>query len=225
MPHRAGVFCVLALATASLSAAGASGALNRPSGLKVEPRAFGSCASLVGYAKGHFALTHGWPEPPVTGVAATTSVGSGHGTTATGSVATPSAAIAAGGGGAGTPSFSTTNDQEVGVDEPDIVKTDGSTIFAIAQGKLQAVSVSGGSPTSSARSPSDRRAHGRAAAPLRRPADRDLEPPVAYPGPVGRSPASPPALRVRRPTSSTAPRPCSARSMSATQRRWRSPRR
>ncbi len=40
--------------------------------------------------------------------------------------------------GGGT-SFSTTNNQEPGVEEPDIVKSDGSTIFAVEQGTLFAV--------------------------------------------------------------------------------------
>jgi uncharacterized secreted protein with C-terminal beta-propeller domain len=42
--------------------------------------------------------------------------------------------------------FSTTNVQEAGVDEPDIVKTDGSRIFALAGGTLYAVDTSGGEP-------------------------------------------------------------------------------
>jgi uncharacterized secreted protein with C-terminal beta-propeller domain len=42
--------------------------------------------------------------------------------------------------------FSTTNVQEAGVDEPDIVKTDGSRIFALAAGTLYAVDVGGAGP-------------------------------------------------------------------------------
>ena len=42
--------------------------------------------------------------------------------------------------------FSTTNVQEVGVDEPDIVKTDGNRILAIAQGRLHYIDVSSGDP-------------------------------------------------------------------------------
>jgi len=42
--------------------------------------------------------------------------------------------------------YSTTNVQEVGVDEPDIVKTDGTRILAIAQGVLYYVDVSGDKP-------------------------------------------------------------------------------
>jgi len=42
--------------------------------------------------------------------------------------------------------YSTTNVQEAGVDEPDIVKTDGTRILAIAQGVLYYVDVSGSNP-------------------------------------------------------------------------------
>ena len=42
--------------------------------------------------------------------------------------------------------FSTTNVQEVGVDEPDIVKTDGTRILAVAQGRLHYIDVSSGDP-------------------------------------------------------------------------------
>ena len=42
--------------------------------------------------------------------------------------------------------FSGTNVQEEGVDEPDIVKTNGNTLFAVANGKLNAVDVSGAKP-------------------------------------------------------------------------------
>lgn len=45
------------------------------------------------------------------------------------------------------PSFSGTNVQEAGVDEPDIVKTDGQRILALAQGSLHYVDVSQDSPT------------------------------------------------------------------------------
>ena len=145
-PGTGALGCFVVIASVSGVGAPAALALDRPPASQVQPRAFGSCASLVGYAKGHFASTHGWPEPPITGVATATSVGATHGTTSTGALATPSAAVAAGGSGGGTPSFSTTNDQEAGVDEPDIVKTNGSTIFTIANDTLEAVSVTGAAP-------------------------------------------------------------------------------
>jgi uncharacterized secreted protein with C-terminal beta-propeller domain len=42
--------------------------------------------------------------------------------------------------------YSTTNVQEAGIDEPDIVKTDGDKIVALAGGKLRVVSLGGGKP-------------------------------------------------------------------------------
>jgi hypothetical protein len=42
--------------------------------------------------------------------------------------------------------FSGTNVQEEGVDEPDIVKTDGNVVYAVAQGNLNAVDISGPLP-------------------------------------------------------------------------------
>jgi uncharacterized secreted protein with C-terminal beta-propeller domain len=42
--------------------------------------------------------------------------------------------------------FSGTNVQEEGVDEPDLVKTDGKTLFVVAQGRLNAVEATGGKP-------------------------------------------------------------------------------
>ncbi|MBA3546311.1 MAG: beta-propeller domain-containing protein [Nannocystis sp.] len=49
-------------------------------------------------------------------------------------------------GGGGGKDFSETNVQEVGVDEPDLIKTDGERVLALAQGKLHFVDVSGVSP-------------------------------------------------------------------------------
>jgi len=43
--------------------------------------------------------------------------------------------------------YSTTNLQELGVDEPDIVKTDGHLLLAVAQGKLFVIDVTGSQPT------------------------------------------------------------------------------
>ena len=43
--------------------------------------------------------------------------------------------------------YSTTNVQEVGVDEPDIVKTDGRRVLALARGVLYYIDVSSGTPT------------------------------------------------------------------------------
>ena len=46
-------------------------------------------------------------------------------------------------GGAEPPAHSTTNVQEAGVDEPDLVKTDGERIVAVAQARVHLVSADG----------------------------------------------------------------------------------
>jgi uncharacterized secreted protein with C-terminal beta-propeller domain len=51
----------------------------------------------------------------------------------------PAAADATTGSAAGTADHSTTNDQEIGVDEPDVVKTDGRRVVAISNGVLRVV--------------------------------------------------------------------------------------
>jgi len=109
----------------------------------VRPRAFASCTRLVGYERAHFAVTHGVPETlprllSEPSIAAPSPSGS----------ASPQAAAPAENAGttvSGT-SFSTTNNQEPGIEEPDLVKSDGSTIFAVEQGKLYAVVVGGAAP-------------------------------------------------------------------------------
>jgi uncharacterized secreted protein with C-terminal beta-propeller domain len=118
------VVAVLAVAVALAAAAPAAAA--RP---HLRPRAFRSCAQLVHYARAHFAVTHGVPE---------TAIG------AASPAVPPNAKVAPStGGGSSGPSFSTTNNQEAGVDEPDVVKTDGQTLFAVANGRVDAVAVGG----------------------------------------------------------------------------------
>ncbi len=138
----AGALCSPALA--------AQQTLHKPTAAQVRPQAFGSCKALVGYAQAHFAVTKGVPEQPVVALAETTASAAKSGTTTKTATATPSAAASADGSTGGTsttPTFSTTNDQEQGVDEPDVAKTDGSTIFTLsAQDKLEAVSVTGPAP-------------------------------------------------------------------------------
>lgn len=107
------------------------------------PRAFASCASLVGFARRYLALTRGVPETAVVSVgepvASPAPVSSGIPAPAPGA-APPGTSLP---GGA---AYSTTNDQELGVDEPDTVKTDGSTVFAVSQDELYAVAVGGDTP-------------------------------------------------------------------------------
>jgi hypothetical protein len=107
----------------------------------VRLRLFESCPSLISYGLRHApavkAPVREVPMPmPVSGA--------------------PEQQSTAGGGDAGRPApamapvagqdFSTTNNQVAGVDEPDIVKTDGSTVFAFSQDTLQAVDVRGADP-------------------------------------------------------------------------------
>jgi hypothetical protein len=121
-------------------------ALKAPAASQVRLHRFNSCPALVSYARTHLRVTHGYPEPPIVALAGATAAPVG----AKGAVGTAApAASAATAGGVDTspsPSFSTTNNQEAGVDEPDIAKTDGSTIFALAQGKLQAIAAGGVAP-------------------------------------------------------------------------------
>ncbi len=122
---------LIALALGCLPAVAAA----RTTAASRRPRAFASCARLIGYERSHFAATRGLPEraprplaepsinAPTTGAASPQAAAQGEdvGTSSSGT------------------SFSTTNDQEPGVEEPDIVKTDGSSIFAVEQDTLYAV--------------------------------------------------------------------------------------
>jgi uncharacterized secreted protein with C-terminal beta-propeller domain len=83
-------------------------------------KAFSSCQSLIGYAARHIppAPPRPFPEAPQR---------------------TDMPVPAEGGAGGAGEDTSQTNVQEAGVDEPDTVKTDGNTIFAIANGRLHAI--------------------------------------------------------------------------------------
>jgi len=90
--------------------------------------AFRSCSDLLGYAKAQatkFVGPYGLGAPVAIG-------GAPVGTMAPGKGAAPQEGV----------DYSGTNVQEQGVDEPDIVKTNGTTLFAVANGKLNAVDVS-----------------------------------------------------------------------------------
>ena len=121
--------------TAGRPAAGSAGT-NAKAGRLV---AFGSCGNLLGYAKAQASRLVGpWglgglgPVKAVgVGVAAPTAAGA-----ATARDSSPQEGV----------DYSGTNVQEEGVDEPDIVKTNGTTLFAVANGELNAVDVSGAKP-------------------------------------------------------------------------------
>jgi hypothetical protein len=100
---------------------------------RVRPQAFASCARLVGYERAHFAATGGLPANSpraLSGPAVPVNIRG-----AAPKAAAPNESSSTSGAG-----FSTTNNQEPGVEEPDVVKSDGSTIFTLEQGRLFALS-------------------------------------------------------------------------------------
>jgi len=107
---------------------------------------FSSCDSLTSYARRNALRTMTGGSPP--GVGRGPAVGlveSGAPERADSVTGAPTAQAPAAGGTPGE-DFSTTNVQEAGVDEPDIIKTDGSTVFAIAQGSLHAIDARNATP-------------------------------------------------------------------------------
>jgi hypothetical protein len=96
-------------------------------------RAFASCAGLIDYAQSHLARTQGRPGPVVQPLV--------EGAPQQQAVA-PGAPVPSADKGA-TTDYSTTNNQEAGVDEPDLAKTDGDTLFTVAGDTVYAVSVRG----------------------------------------------------------------------------------
>ena len=110
-------------------------------------RSFGDCSTLLDYLRtetvarvGPYGLDDGprfgIPEPFMAEEAEMMADDS-----AASAVAAPEAAPASSDG-----DFSSTNVQVAGVDEPDIIKTDGNRILAVAQGRLHYVDVSGDQP-------------------------------------------------------------------------------
>ncbi len=109
--------------------------------------AFSSCSSLLSYARRGARRTGGRTGVPLRAgvldaqVLSRPVTADSAGPPMTGA---PLPAAAEGGRSApAAPAFSQTNVQEAGVDEPDIVKSDGRTIFAISDGKLRAIDVTG----------------------------------------------------------------------------------
>ena len=116
---------VLALLAASGGGSAATGTAAK-NGVGARLQAFGSCASLLAYTKQHaLPLVGPWGFGGVAGVKDSV-------------IAAPQAGRAA-----GTPGvdYSTTNVQEEGVDEPDLVKSNGSTLFVVRSDRLFAVDV------------------------------------------------------------------------------------
>jgi uncharacterized secreted protein with C-terminal beta-propeller domain len=122
-----------ALAVLIAAALGATFDGSAAPGVKKNSRlvAFRSCSDLLGYAKAQaakFVGPYGFGGP--------VTAGGPIGTLTPGKDAAPQEGV----------DYSGTNVQEQGVDEPDIVKTNGTTLFAVASGKLNAVDVSKAKP-------------------------------------------------------------------------------
>ena len=123
------VALLAALAVVVAAAVGGTTARSAPeAAAKTRLTPFGTCGQLLGYAKANakrlvgpygFGGLGGLGQPVATETAAR--------------AAAPVQGV----------DFSGTNVQEEGVDEPDLVKTDGKTLFAVAQGRLNAVDVAG----------------------------------------------------------------------------------
>lgn len=133
-----------------LGATGGETAVKAPKRAVAKDRlaAFDSCARLQAYTRAR-AVSLAGPYG-VRGYAVGFAVADGVATPRDGAlppaVATPSAApapVAEGGGTQGV-DYSGTNVQEEGVDEPDIVKTDGRTMFVAVDGRIRALAVGAG---------------------------------------------------------------------------------
>jgi hypothetical protein len=137
------LLAVAALLGATVGAVDAGASGPRARAIKLRLKSFASCNWLVHYAR-HYApreLRYGGGPVLAPGIAPFAPGGN----TAQGSpgTATPEAAPTPSPGGGDS---SQTNVQEAGVDEPDIVKSDGTHIFAIAAGRLNAVDARAAAP-------------------------------------------------------------------------------
>jgi hypothetical protein len=144
MARRAVMLLALA-ALACVPAAADAGAVERGSRVakKLRLKPFPSCAGLVRYGRRHAGRGPGaGPAPPSSGTTLpeTPPLRPREGDPV---APPPQTAPAEGDAGAGAEGDSGTNVQEAGVDEPDIVKTAGGRIFAIAGNRLHAVDASG----------------------------------------------------------------------------------
>ncbi len=140
--------CLAAVVAAPVAAPAAQGATKRA---KTALPAFHSCASLVSYAHRNARRTGGRTGVPTRAGGIVPQVLSTPGPVATDGAGTggplpPPSASSTTGAKESSPAFSSTNVQEAGIDEPDIVKTDGKRVFAIADGKLYALEAAGGAP-------------------------------------------------------------------------------
>ena len=137
MLRRAALVLTLAIPLASPTAASAAEAdsarKQRPRAAKAQLQPFRSCAALVRYARRNVRRGPGIFPPTVGGIAPLPP-------RRVDSPATGPVPLAAPGAEADQ---SQTNVQEQGVDEPDVVKTAGGRIFAVAGGQLHAIDAGG----------------------------------------------------------------------------------
>ena len=120
---------------------------------KTAPRAhlaaFDSCQALVGYAHHYAGVTGGGVGVPVRALGSMVTLDAPvMKTTDANADSAPSAVSAptASGTGASSPEFSSTNVQEAGIDEPDVVKTDGRHVYVVADRSLRVIDVTGDAP-------------------------------------------------------------------------------
>jgi Beta propeller domain len=127
---------VVALAAPAAVADEGAGAPQKPRAAKVRLKAFESCTGLVRYARRNALRT------------ARSMVWLRGGGRDDGPLPPPQSGVGEDGAGRGgqEEDFSRTNVQEAGVDEPDIVKTDGSRLFVLARGVLHAVDARAATP-------------------------------------------------------------------------------
>jgi uncharacterized secreted protein with C-terminal beta-propeller domain len=148
MPRRRALPVLLAVTLLGALPAGAGAAAAKPKKAKAHLVAFDSCRALVGYAH-HFAAQAGGVGVPVRALGAAPEALTRPQAVSEDKAAdgTPTAVAApqAAEGDAGA-TFSGTNVQEQGIDEPDVVKTDGKLVYTLGDGVLRVVDVTGDAP-------------------------------------------------------------------------------
>jgi uncharacterized secreted protein with C-terminal beta-propeller domain len=140
---------LVVVAIAAVAATPAAGAAKSKKAPRAHLSAFGSCQALVGYAHRNAAVTGGGVGVPMRAQGAEATLAAPVTKTGEANVdSSPSAAPspAASGTGSSTPEFSTTNVQEAGIDEPDVVKTDGRHVYVVAGQQLRVIDVAGAAP-------------------------------------------------------------------------------
>jgi len=139
------------LALPSIVVAAPAGAAGRTAPIRAKRaqlKAFASCSSLVAYGR-RYAVSPGLANgvPPRAVEQVPTPLGPSQRSVANSETIAPTAAPApAAAGDTTADSFSGTNVQEQGVDEPDVVKTDGKRVFVLAGTKLLAYDITADTP-------------------------------------------------------------------------------